>query len=59
MIATWLAGKASGLIIFCIACLSIVLLPVSPVARVMRASRKSSKTMAWVRGEGMPGLHAP
>ena len=27
MIATWLAGKLSGIIIFCIACLSIILIP--------------------------------
>lgn len=27
MIAAWLAGKVSGIIIFCVACLSVVLLP--------------------------------
>ena len=27
MIAGWLAGKVSGIIIFCVACLSVVLLP--------------------------------
>jgi len=34
MIATWLAGKLSGLIIFLIACLSIILVPVSAIQTV-------------------------
>lgn len=34
MIASWLAGKASGIIIFCIACLSVVLLPMVVVQTV-------------------------
>lgn len=34
MIAGWLAGKASGIIIFCVACLSVVLLPMVIVQTV-------------------------
>jgi hypothetical protein len=34
VIAGWLAGKASGIIIFCIACLSIILLPVAVIQTV-------------------------
>lgn len=34
MIATWLAGKVSGIIIFAIACLSIILLPVAIVQTI-------------------------
>lgn len=34
MIAAWLAGKASGIIIFCVACLSVILLPMLVVQTV-------------------------
>ena len=34
MIATWLAGKTSGIIIFAIACLSIILLPIAAIQTV-------------------------
>ena len=34
MIATWLTGKVSGLIIFCIACISIILLPIAVIQTV-------------------------
>lgn len=34
MIATWLAGKVSGIVIFCIACLSIVLVPALAIETV-------------------------
>ncbi len=34
MIAAWLAGKASGMIIFCVACLSVILLPMVIVQTV-------------------------
>lgn len=34
MIAAWLSGKISGLIIFCLACLSVVLLPMLVVQTV-------------------------
>lgn len=34
MISSWLAGKISGIIIFCVACLSVILLPMMVVQTV-------------------------